>query len=183
MNQREKDIMKNGEVGQGEGLHSLKMRKEGNANKNTLVKERSYSKNSNSSGGVPFPLFRKNDPGMIRFLYYSYIIDRNIYQPNFYKIGLEDRSFIETLAEIEDGFASVLTDSIHTGWQSLDVPTRNGDPDATPLPQTRETLLGKYDTLSPDQSDHFRRQGQLRPLLDILPIQLSDIPMITQYEF
>ena len=51
MNSREKEIMVNGEKGQGEGLHNLKMRKEGSSK--AYGKERSYSKGSNSSRGTP----------------------------------------------------------------------------------------------------------------------------------
>ena len=50
MSQREKEIMRNGETNQGEGLHGLKMKKE--QSKNT-AKERSYSKGSSSSKGSP----------------------------------------------------------------------------------------------------------------------------------
>ena len=50
MSQREKDIMRNGETNQGEGLQGLKMKKELSKN---MAKERSYSKGSSSSKGSP----------------------------------------------------------------------------------------------------------------------------------
>lgn len=50
MNNREKDIMKNGETGQGEGLQALKMKKESSK---TYGKDRSYSKGSSTSKGSP----------------------------------------------------------------------------------------------------------------------------------
>ena len=52
MNQREKEIMKNGEFGQGEGLVDAKMRKE-SSNKVPVSKDRSYSKGSSSSKNSP----------------------------------------------------------------------------------------------------------------------------------